>query len=351
MKSHQTNLISHWLILCTFIILSAAAFVGSASAKEALIYQDIIWAKPKGFALTADIKVPEQQSSELLPVVVIFHGGGWLVNRKEIMNDLAAFIPEQTQMITVNVNYRLLGDLNNTTTMNEIIEDAMGAVLWVKDNIKNYGGDPNKIAVTGDSAGGHLAAMVVLAGRTLATDGFSDKTLGFNPTYLPKGKTAEEIAKSDGLKVQAAILSYAALDLYQVAQGGFFESDNNGFWHWAKAKPRGIFGDPISVKTNPEYYRAVSPSHNVKLNADYTLPPQFVFVGSLDQITPATSAEKYVNLLKESGQKVEYKLYQGKGHGFLDSGCNEYTKGCFDELAKPVVKDMITFLNKVFATE
>src|SRR5690625_3794012 len=97
----------------------------------------------------------------------------------------------------------------------------MGAVLWVKENIHRYGGDPNKVAVTGDSAGGHLAAMVTLAGRDLRSHGFDDKPLGFNPTYLPEGVSAEQVAKEDRLQVQATILSYAAFSIYEAAKGGF----------------------------------------------------------------------------------------------------------------------------------
>lgn len=60
----------------------------------------------------------------------------------------------------------------------------MGAVLWIKNNIHRYGGDATKVAVTGDSAGGHLAAVVTLAGRNLDTNGFSKTPLGFQD-HLP----------------------------------------------------------------------------------------------------------------------------------------------------------------------
>lgn len=144
-------------------------------------FKDIEWAKPKGFSLTLDIAVPETTTSKnkTKPVLIIFHGGGWLLNNKSIMTDLANSIATRTDIITVNVNYRLLADVDNTTTVNEIVEDAMGAVLWVKDNIKNYGGNPDQIAITGDSAGGHLAAMITVAGQNLDSDGFSKKTTGF----------------------------------------------------------------------------------------------------------------------------------------------------------------------------
>lgn len=309
-------------------------------------YKNIEWAKPKGVSLTADIYVPNTNKKQH-PVLVIYHGGGWLINKNIIMNDMSHYVASHSDLIVVNVNYRLLSDNNNTTTMNEIVEDALGAVLWVKDNIKQYGGNPKAIAVTGDSAGGHLAAMVVLAGKNLETDGFVGPTQGFNPSYLPTGKSAEQLAKADAVKVQAAILSYAALDIYNAAQHGF-EKPSNVFWGFAKAEARGVFGPDVDVEKNPEFYKAVSPMYLVPQRNDRKLPPQFVIVGSKDQVTPASMANRYVNLVRAAKQPVEYKVYEGLPHAYLDNGCNAYTQGCFKDLAVPTLDDMILFLNKVF---
>lgn len=349
MKFHTAFLRTCFLLLGFMVGTPAFGAPGdtSASAKHDIKhFRDIVWASPKGFDLTLDITVP-QTETKARPVLVILHGGGWLVNNKSIMADLADSIPSRTDVITVNVNYRLLGDLDNTTTADEQVEDAMGAVLWVKENIKRYGGDPDKIAVTGDSAGGHLAAMVTLAGRNLSNDGFDSEPLGFKPTYLPEGTSAEALAEQDGLKVQAAILSYAAFSLYESAKGGF-ELDSNPFWEWGGAEARGIFGDEINVEDHPEYYQAVSPDQYLISAKKYALPPQFVHVGEEDQVTTPESARRYVEELEALGQPVRFKIYEGKGHAYLDSGCNEHANGCFEELAKPAVSDMIVFLHDVF---
>lgn len=309
-------------------------------------YRDIVWASPKGFDLTLDIAVPETKT-KAKPVLVIFHGGGWLLNNKSIMTDLADSIATRTDVITVNANYRLLSDVNNTTTVNDIIEDGMGAVLWVKENIQHYGGDPKKVAVTGDSAGGHLAAMITVAGRNLGSDGFNKKPLKFKPTYLPKGVTAEQVAQKDGLKLQAAILSYAGFSLVDMVKHDF-ETDKNPFWKFANVKPRGMLGDNINVNDNPEYYQAVSPNQYLVSAKEYKLPYQFVHVGALDTLTTPEIATKYVEQLQSLGQPVKFKIHPGKKHGFLDSGCNDYNNGCFKELSEPAVTDMIAFLNDVF---
>lgn len=321
--------------------------VNANAATPIKSHQDVIWAEPDGFMLTLDIHVPEA-GRKSYPVLIIYHGGGWLLNSKSIMDDMARYMAREGEYVVVNVNYRLLADQNNSVALNKIIEDAMGAVLWVKENIHHYHGDPGKIAITGDSAGGHLASMVMLAGKKLESDGFAGTSLGFNPSYLPGGKTAEQVAADDGLRVQAVILSYTAFDLTGMAQGGF-ESEQNPFWGWAKAKPRGIFGEGITFSARPDFYQAASPILQIPRAKDYKLPPQFIHVGSEDGLTTPALAKDYVKRLKKAGQPVILKIYPGRGHGFLDSGCNDYTNGCFADLAVPALNDMIKFLDRVFA--
>src|SRR5690606_1537624 len=124
--------------------------------------------------------------------------------------------------------------------------------LWVKEHIGNYKGDPERVAITGDSAGGHLSAMTLLAGRNLASRGFNDGALAFTPSYLPTGKSAEQVAKEDGLRLQAAVISYGAFDMHAAAEGGF-ESPENFFWQMGGAEARGLFGNQVNVQNNPEY--------------------------------------------------------------------------------------------------
>lgn len=337
------RLITHSIaIFISFLFMQNIAYAAQPLQK----FNDIIWSTPKGFDLTLDIARPKNTEHKM-PVVIIFHGGGWLLNSKSIMSDLAEEIARRANVMTVNVNYRLLSDLNNTTTVDEIIEDAMGAVLWVQDHISEYGGDPERIAVTGDSAGGHLAAMVTLAGTHLSNSGFSQPPLKFKPTYLPKGVSAEEIAKSNRLVVQAAILSYAGFDMFEVAARGF-ETEKNAFWAYANTKPRGLFGDSITIEQHPEHYKAVSPNHYLIDAATHRLPPIFLHVGENDPVTPAASAQAFTEQLVKLGHNATLKVYKNRAHGYLDSDCNDYNNGCFKELSEPAVTDMVSFIKSVF---
>src|SRR3954451_17985696 len=308
------------------------------------VTKDIEWAKPKGFSLKMDIYVPKT-GKKSYPVIIIYHGGGWLLSPKEIMNDMAEYLASHSEYIVCNVQYRLLGDNGNTTTMDEIVGDVFGAVVWVKEHIKDYKGDPSKVAVTGDSAGGHLAEMVVISGNNLGSEGFGKGSLNFIPTYLPKGKTAEEIKKNNGLAVQAAMISYGVFDLYTSALNGF-ETAGNRLWEYAKAAPRGIFGGSINVKDNAEYYKAISPLYNIPQAAERKLPPQLLIVGTKDRLL--TAAQQYVKALKDAGQSVQYWESEGRPHGFLDRGANAKVGTSFVKDGAPAVDRMIAFLDKVF---
>jgi acetyl esterase len=311
------------------------------------VTKNVEWANTNGRIHTMDIYVPKT-GKDKYPVLIVYHGGGWLINTNSVMDSLAAYIAGNSEYIVCNVNYELLVSDSNRITMNLIIEDAIGAVLWVKDNIAAFRGDITRICVTGDSAGGHLAAMVVLSGRNLETDGFSGPTLGYNPTYLPKGKTAEQVARENGAAVQAAILSYPAVDIYETCLTGKFESSDNFFWILAKGYPRGIFGDSINVTENSELYKAVSPIYLVPGISETKLPPQFIHVGSNDKTTPPELIKAYISKLKENGQQVDYWEYDGKPHAYLDSWKNEFLGTEFTRDAPHAIDKMIEFLDFVF---
>lgn len=74
-----------------------------------VVHKDIQWAEAKGFKLTTDIYVPNIDKKNL-PLLVIFHGGGWLLNTKSIMNDMSNYMAANAELVVVNVDYRLLGD-------------------------------------------------------------------------------------------------------------------------------------------------------------------------------------------------------------------------------------------------
>lgn len=312
------------------------------------VTKDIKWASPEGFDLTMDIYTPDR-GKDAYPVIIMYHGGGWLINNKSIMDQSAAYLAKHGEYVVCNVNYRLLVDQQNTVKMNEIVEDALGAVLWVKAHIAEYGGDPSKIIVTGDSAGGHLATMVATQGHRLSANRFQGTNLGFQPSWLPEGKTADDIANEGGIAVQAAMISYGAFDMHASAKIGGFEKESNFFWVMGQAKPRGIFGNEINVEEHPEYYKAVSPIYNIVPHSEKDYPPMLFTVGEKDDLTTPASIQQYIGKLKEAGHDdLDYWVHEGRPHAFLDSGSNEFLGISFEKDAPPALDVMIAFLDKVF---
>ncbi|MBO6701124.1 MAG: alpha/beta hydrolase [Pseudomonadales bacterium] len=312
------------------------------------VKEDVNWASPRGFNLTMDIYTPES-GRDAYPVIVMFHGGGFLLNDKSIMDQTAAYLATNSEFVVCNVNYRLLSDIDNTTTLDEIVGDAFGAVLWVKENIGYYRGDGSRIAVTGDSAGGHLSAMIVNMGEELSSQGFSPDSLQFQPSYLQAGESAEEVSLRQGLAVQAAVLSYP-YDFYQGALDGF-EDATNPLWLINGVVGRGVFGEPFNIVDHEQMYEAVSPIDNIPLFSERTLPPQLLIVGSEDPLVTPSSIKAYHAALQAAGQQSQYWEYVGKSHAFLDSGSNMILGSSFEADAPPALDVMISFLNQVFYGE
>lgn len=93
-----------------------------------------------------------------LPVYVYFHGGGWTSGDKA---SLTKYCASQAAggMVAVNVNYRKAPRFQ----MAHVLADANAALAWVRQNIAGYGGDPSRIVLGGDSAGGQIAALLTAA--------------------------------------------------------------------------------------------------------------------------------------------------------------------------------------------
>lgn len=106
-----------------------------------------------------DVIVPHRVA-EPLPVYVYFHGGGWTSGDKAPLTRYCAS-QASAGMLVVNVNYRMAP----RHRMEHMLRDARAALAWVARNITEYGGDPARVVLGGDSAGGQIAAMITEALR------------------------------------------------------------------------------------------------------------------------------------------------------------------------------------------
>jgi acetyl esterase/lipase len=215
------------------------------------------------------------------PVLLQIHGGAW-TEKMGSKNEQA--IPLMSHMalrdwVCVSIDYRL----SPTATFPEHIIDCKEGLVWIKTHIKEYGGNPDFIIVTGGSAGGHLCALLALTPNDPA----------FQPGF-------EEI----DTQVQGAIPFYGVFDLtdkYKLqkntAQRKLFETS--------------VLKVPI--KDNLNQYQAASPLFRINSAA----PPFLIIHGNKDSLVPVEEARMFAEKLKEtSAQPVAFAEISDAQHAF-----------------------------------
>jgi len=110
----------------------------------------------------ARIYTPEGQAPQGgWPVIAYYHGGGWVIATIDTYDASAAALAEKAKAIVVSVEYRHAPE-NKFPAAHD---DSFAAYKWVLQNAKDWGGDPRKVAVAGESAGGNLAINMAMMAR------------------------------------------------------------------------------------------------------------------------------------------------------------------------------------------
>jgi acetyl esterase/lipase len=253
-------------------------------AARARATRDVEYARAAGRRLRLDIYQPDAlrpvgDDGALRPALVQIHGGGWVMGDKRSQGIPLLVHACERGFVGFNVNYRL----SPSATFPDHLVDIKRAIAWIREHAAEYRVDPDFVAVTGGSAGGHLAALVALTTEDLR--------------YQPGFEAAD-------CSVQACVPVYAALDF----------TDRNGSQS-PDFVPR--FLEPIVMKAffadEPEKFRDASPIDRVHADA----PPFFVVHGDRDTMTPLVDAEQFVDQLRAvSRQPVVFARVDGAQHAF-----------------------------------
>lgn len=301
-----------------------ANFVENALVENIEVTHDVVYAKPGVKTLKYDVFAPKEATN--LPCVVIIHGGGWSSNNEDIMRGLARELTKGNQYVVFSIDYRWIKDLDGDVSpnhMHHLIEDVFGAIAHIQENAANYGGDPSRIAVTGDSAGGHLSASAATLCSMIGDGGFGE-TEGiyeYMPSYLPDTKTVEQVKEEMIDAIKAAAPSY----------GPFVASDFKMFLE----------------QTDQAYWDAISPIKHVPTAEERALP-HFIVRGTADQLVPNEAIQPYIEVLEAAGQTVNYIQVEGAGHAFFDWKPDAQTRTTFAEIGVPYAAEMKSFFDAVF---
>jgi acetyl esterase len=111
--------------------------------------------------LPARLYVPEGLPDAAAPLLVYFHGGGWVIGDLDTHDGVCRLLAASADVAVLSVDYRLAPE----HPFPAAVEDALAAFLWAAANAADLGADPARIAIGGDSAGGNLAAAVSILAR------------------------------------------------------------------------------------------------------------------------------------------------------------------------------------------
>lgn len=284
-----------------------ASFVEESVVKDIDVINNVVYARPGVKALKYDVYSPK--GARNLPIIVIIHGGGWTANDEDVMRGLARELTKGGKFVVASMDYRWAGkadgDATNNTMAN-LIEDVFGGIAHIMEHAAEYGGDPTRVGVTGDSAGGHLSAVASLMPNMIGSRGFG-KTPGvyeFMPTYMPKGKTVEQVRDELMKAIKAGAPSYG---VFSPALLHTYEED------------------PANDKTD---VTGVAPLLHIPAATERAVP-EFLTRGTRDPLISDAAVKEFTDALVKAGQRVEYVQVGGASHAFFDWKPNENTKATF----------------------
>jgi acetyl esterase/lipase len=221
---------------------------------------------------------PDLDRDGRAPVLLQVPGGAWMVGSKRqqaypLMSHLA-----ELGWVCVAINYRL----SPRSTWPDHIVDVKRALAWTKEHIAEYGGDPEWIAITGGSAGGHLSALAALtANDSQFQPGFEDADTS----------------------VRAAVPFYGVYD--------FTRTDDS--LHPLMLPTLGKYVFKLKRAETAKAFRTASPIAHVSADA----PPFFVLHGRTDSLIPVEQARAFTARLREvSHQPVVYAELPFAQHAF-----------------------------------
>jgi hypothetical protein len=119
-----------------------------------LLYEKNVTTDIKTSTNTLDVYYDKSNTDSLKPVIIFVHGGGWFFGSKSDYSRMGSMLVKE-DYVGVIINHVLFPK----GSMDDMVDDVYNSVQWVYNNISKYGGNKNKIILTGHSSGAHLAAL------------------------------------------------------------------------------------------------------------------------------------------------------------------------------------------------
>jgi len=248
--------------------------MGKSTAPEAgVTVKDVSIPAAGGGSIPLHVYIPEGKGP--FPVMLYYHGGGFVIADTKVYDASPRALAKMANAIMVSVDYRRAPEHKFPAAP----EDAYAAYTYTLQHAREWGGDPARVAVGGESAGGNLATVVSLMAR--------DKK-----AQLPVHQLLVYPAVDNDMNRPSYARNANAKPLNKPMMAWFFK-------HYG-ADPKSPYALPLK---------------NASLKG---LPPATIVAAEIDPLLDEGKA--YADKLKQEGVKVDYKLYQGVTHEFFGMG-------------------------------
>ena len=239
--------VGHYLLLaCVVLLLACVVLLIPESKAELLEIEGLTFASYGSRELQLDLFKPKEQS-EALPAIIWIHGGGWRGGTRDSGHEMARYFAERNY-VAVAISYRLSGEAPFPAQ----IHDCKAAVRWLRANAETYGIDPERIGAIGNSAGGHLAALLATSAGVEELEGDGGNEAFSSALQAAVGSGAQTDFETDRIRSMTAQPEVLA-------------------WH-------AFLGG--SLDDNEERYQLASPRRHL----DRDDPPLMIITGELDNL-------------------------------------------------------------------
>jgi acetyl esterase/lipase len=258
---------------------------------------DVIYSKKEGVALTMDVFTPKKNANGAGVIWVV--SGGWVSNHNNINPKFVE--PFTKRGYTV---FAVVHGSQPRYTIPEIVQDMNRATRFIRYHAKDYKIDPDRIGISGASAGGHLSLMQGMAGD-----------LGNAKAKDPIDKTSSRVQAVACFFPPTDFLNYGEKGKDAIGRGtlaGF-----KGPFDFKTLDPKTKTYERITDEAKiVEIGKAISPITHVSADD----PPTLILHGDKDFLVPIQQAESMVAKMKEAGVTAELVVRPGQGHGWKDIG-------------------------------
>jgi acetyl esterase len=237
------------------------------------------------------VRVYHPSGATNLPIFVVFHGGGWVIGNVDQYDGIARWLANASGALVVSVDYRLAPEHPYPAPL----DDSWTAVRWAADHATEIGGDPARIAVGGDSAGGNLAAVCALLARDAGGPELALQVLIY-PVVDCNFGTGSYAANGEGYVLGTDEMQW------------FFDNYTTGHV------------DPTDWHVSP-----------LRVADAGGVAPALVLTAEYDPLRDEGQA--YADRLRAAGVDVEYRCYEGMIHSFFGLPAFDTARDAMDFVA------------------